>query len=125
MIITGFKTGLDIDNAETLAQCVSGDLTMRGLLIYGNVTEDLASDDTLQQQCAALPGFDLRFEDAQLADAFNREAPDFRPAAGSPATENVVAVPAGDDFLTEVDFIGAVGPGAEEWYQGWTTWAQN
>ena len=125
MIITGFKTGLDIDNAETLARCQSGDLTMRGFLIYGNVNEDLAGDDALQQQCAAEDGFDLRYEDAQLADAFNREAPDFRPAAGSPATTGAVAVPAGDDFFTEVDFIGAVAPGGEEWYTGWTTWAQN
>lgn len=28
-------------------------------------------------------------------------------------------------FLIYVDFIGAVAPGGEEWYTGWTTWAQN
>ncbi len=123
MIITGFKVGLDIDNDETLAQCTAGDLTMRGLVIAGN-GEDLASDDTLQQTCEATAGFDLRFDDPALAAAFDRANPDFRPAAGSAATQNAIAAPA-DDFFTAVDFIGAVGPGAEEWYEGWTTFAQN
>lgn len=123
MIITGFKVGLDIDNDETLAQCVAGDLTMRGIIIHRN-GEDLAADDQLQQSCEATAGFDLRFSDPQLTAAFDRNDPDFRPAAGSAAMQNAVAPPA-DDFFEQVDFIGAVAPGGEEWYQGWTTYAQN
>ena len=124
MIITGFKVGLDIDNAETLAQCTLGELTMRGIIIHSNGAA-LATDDTHQQTCEATAGFDLRYVDPQLVAPFNRTAPDFRPAAGLAATQGAIAVPAGDAWFTSVDFIGAVGPGADEWYKGWTTWAQN
>ncbi|MGH7443370.1 MAG: hypothetical protein ACREKM_00765, partial [Longimicrobiales bacterium] len=124
MIISGFKVGLDIDNDETLAQCVGGALTMQGVIIHSN-GQALASDDALQQTCEAEPGFDLRYQDPQLAAAFDRTSPDFRPAAGSAATQNALAVPAGDTWFTAVDFIGAVGAGAAEWYEGWTTFAQN
>src|SRR5690606_13629529 len=124
MIISGFKVGLDIDNAETLVQCTAGTLTMQSILIHDNVAA-LASDDTLQQECEALSSFDLRYDDPQLAAAFDRTSPDFRPAAGSAATVGAIAVPAGDAFFTAVDYIGAAAPGGEEWYTGWTTWAQN
>jgi hypothetical protein len=63
--------------------------------------------------------------DPALTAPYNRTSPDFRPAAGSPATTGFTAVPSGDSFFTAVDFIGAVGPGADEWYKGWTTFAQN
>ncbi|MGH7445457.1 MAG: hypothetical protein ACREKM_11295, partial [Longimicrobiales bacterium] len=119
MIISGFKIGLDIDNDETVAQCAAGALTMQGVIIHSN-GEPIATDDALQQTCEATAGFDLRYVDPQLAAAFDRTNPDFRPAAGSDATQNAIAVPAGDTWFTAVDFIGAVGTGAEEWYEGWT-----
>jgi len=63
-----------------------------------------------------------RVEDPQLGAPFNRDNPDFRPAASSPAT-NGHADPPDDGFFDPVDYIGAVEPGGAEWYkEAWTRW---
>ena len=56
-----------------------------------------------------------------LGAPFNLAAPDFRPAAGSPAVNGTVTVssPPSDGFFTSVDFIGGVDPD-NDWTAGWT-----
>lgn len=120
VIVTGFGTaGLDIDNDETYAQCATDALQLRGIILWSNanVFNTDADDETA---C----GFDVRQSDPQLARPFDRANPDFRPAAGSSATQDAVAAPA-NAFFTAVDYIGAIEPGGTEWYKGWTTFAAN
>lgn len=63
-----------------------------------------------------------RLMDPKLVDPTNEAAPDFRPAADSPARTGA-KVP-GDAFFDQVTFIGAVDPD-NDWTQGWTTTEQN
>ena len=124
-IVMGFGTsGLDIDNAETYARVESGDFEIRSFIVWGNaVAFDGDSDD--EETVFNTEAWGNRLVDPALTAPYNRTSPDFRPAADSPATTGFTAVPSGDSFFTAVDFIGAVGPGADEWYKGWTTFAQN
>lgn len=62
--------------------------------------------------------------DPGLADPFNFEAPDFRPAAGAEALSGFTTPP-NDGFFDDVDFVGGVSPDGTPWYDGWTTFARN
>ena len=120
VIVTGFGTAaLDIDNDETYAQCASGALQFRGVILWSNANA-FSTDGDDETAC----NFDIRQADPQLASPFDRANPDFRPAAGSAATQNAITVP-GESFFTAVDYIGAAAPGGTEWYKGWTTFAAN
>lgn len=122
-IIMGFGTsGFDVDNAETVARIGSGDFSVKSFIVFSNANNfDTDSDGIDEQAIFETAGWGNRVIDPDLANPFDRANPDFRPSAGSPATTGFTAVPAGDSFFTDVDFIGAVGPGADEWYKGWTT----
>lgn len=123
-IVMGFDNGLDIDNSETEAHCAA-DRMVIGNMIYhqvGNVRDP--DSDAFEATC--LPDDAFRSADPQLAAPYNLTAPDFRPAAGSPALSGA-ATPPSDDFFTQVNFVGAVAAtGAlSTWWQGWTTFAVN
>lgn len=126
-VVTGFQTsGIDIDNAETVARIGTGDFRLESFLVFDNALNFDDDDDGIDEEgIFNTAGWNNRVEDPGLTDAFNRSAPDFRPGAGSAATTGFAAVPADDDFFEEVDFVGAIGPGAEQWYLGWTTFSQN
>jgi hypothetical protein len=62
--------------------------------------------------------------DPMLAAPFDRDAPDFRPDAGSPALADF-ATPPSDGFFDAVDFMGGASPSGTPWYEGWTTTAVN
>jgi hypothetical protein len=58
-------------------------------------------------------------EDPDLGDPFNLTAPDFVPAAGSPAADGATP-PSG--FDTSATYMGAFEPGGDDWTEGWTAY---
>ncbi len=129
-IVVGFKeTGLDIDNAATYANAENGDLVVKNSIFFGNLEaafdddsgEDPAPSFSTRDFAAAAEG--LREEDPMLADPYDHTAPDCRPEAGSPALTGF-ALPPNDGFFEAVTYIGACAPD-DDWYLGWTTFAQN
>ncbi len=123
-IVMGFGTfGLDVDNQET----IDNGLTLQNSIIGQNALDisddaDGIDDNAFFTQAAWNNRFGI---DPLLENPFDRMAPDFRPADGSPALTGFATPPA-DDFFEAVDFIGGVDPSeATPWYTGWTTTAQN
>jgi hypothetical protein len=101
-IVTGWaESGLDIDQASTVAQAASGALDVTNSIFFENTPSDFATDeDEIDESTFALdPSRSNRVVDPQLADACNAASPDFSPAAGSPATTGA-ATPPSDGFFT-------------------------
>lgn len=120
-IIMGFGTsGLDIDNAETV-----GRFMIANSIIFSNSVDFDTDDDGIDEQAIwNTAGWDNRVTDPGLAAPFDRDAYDFRPAAGSAALSGY-ATPPNDGFFTPVTFVGGVSPEGTPWYGGWTTTAKN
>jgi hypothetical protein len=59
--------------------------------------------------------------DPELGDATSVDAPDFVPAAGSPAADGA-ATPTGAFFDASAEYIGAFEPGGDDWTAGWTAY---
>lgn len=57
--------------------------------------------------------------DPMLTDATSRTAPNFVPAANSPAADGATTIPAG--FDASASYYGAFEPGGENWMEGWTS----
>lgn len=115
------STGLDLDDPETAAQIDAGTLSVHHSIIFAS--QPLATDaDGIDEEDVFLNRWaGNRVVDPGLADAADYDNPDFRPAPGSAAASGWIAPP-DDGFFEPVDYIGAVGPGAEEWYRAhWTT----
>ncbi|MCY1032992.1 hypothetical protein OV207_16090 [Corallococcus sp. BB11-1] len=68
-------------------------------------------------------GLNNKVADPQLTAALNLEAPDFTPAAGSPALNPDNAATPGAGFDTSARFVGAVG--TTNWLTGWTAFPKN
>lgn len=122
-IVMGFATssGCDIDDDATFAQADAGDLFVDNNIFYNN-GQNFADDSatflgTTMQNNKAL--------DPKLGSAYSLTAPDFRPAADSPAVDGTVPVaapPTGNTFIETVDFIGAVDPDNDWTRSAWTTY---
>lgn len=136
-IVIGFGSdGVDVDNLETAGRySVQNSIVSRNnddiegeddvLSIVGVDTTYIALQDTVEMK-AAWNNMVGMAADPLLADAFNRDAPDLRPGAGSPALAGFATPPDDGFFDVTVDFIGAVDPDATtQWFEGWTTFAQN
>ena len=110
-------------NGETVNRIAADSMAIMSSILFSNARTFSNDDDGIDE--AAIwntDGWGNRVIDPQLANPFDRTNPDFRPAAGSPAT-NGAATPPDDEFFDAVDFIGAVAAGAEEWYKAaWTRW---
>ena len=121
-IVLGFGgVGVDIDNAETV-----GRVTMQNSIVFGNATNFSGDDDGIDETAMLTQaGWNNRVVDPQLAAPFDRDDPDFRPAAGSPAMSGAATPPDDGVFDASATYVGAVPAGGDEWYLGWTTWAQN
>lgn len=129
-IVLGFGgSGVDVDNAETV-----GRYTVQNSIIARNGGDgDIDGDgDGFQDDVENTVAWaNLIGTDPLLVDPFNRDAPDFRPGAGSAAlaTAGNGATPptvASGFFDVTATYIGAVDPdAATQWFEGWTTFARN
>jgi len=120
-IVYGFKAnGIQVSTPATLAQAASGALSVMHSIIFNNGTNLHSSTSGLQ----ARAGGTLWQVDPQLTAPVNLTAPNFRPAAGSPALTMAFAVPPNDGFFEVARFIGALdGNPANDWTLGWTDFA--
>ncbi len=123
-IVVGFGgEGLDIDNAQTVNRIAADSMAIVSSIIFSNASSFSGDGDGIDEGAIFnTTGWGNRVADPLLANPFDRNNPDFRPAAGSPAT-NGAATPPNDGWFTSTDFIGAVAAGAAEWYkEAWTRW---
>ena len=111
---------LDVDDPATADHCTGG-RTLIDNVLWFQTTGGFADNDADDFE-AACAGSEIRNAAPLLVDATSRTAPDFRPAAGSPALTGAAAVPS-EPFFTPVSYRGAVAPTGTPWYQGWTTFA--
>ena len=130
-IVMGFKDyGLDVDNAATYRNLVDGHISVTHSIFHGNLGgafdddggEDTAPPMTTAAFAATQAG--LLTADPMLGDPYDHEALDCNPAAGSPALIAVRATPPNDGFFEPANYLGACDSG-DDWYRGWTTFAQN
>jgi len=124
-IIMGFKThpGCDIDDDATFAQAAAGTLVIDNNIFYNN-SQSFADDSTTFLGTTMQHNEEL---DPKLGSAYDRAAPDFRPAADSPAvtgTVPVAAVPTGNTYIAATTFIGAVDPNNDWTRAAWTTFGK-
>ena len=63
-------------------------------------------------------------KDPELGDPFNLTAPDFVPAADSPA-EDGAATPPTRLFDKAATYMGAFEPGGDDWTEGWTAYPED
>lgn len=123
-IVVGFnKVGLDINNESTHKQAAEGGLVVKNSIFFSNGGGNFGDekDDDGFDEAAWAMGHGNKENDPNLADAFNKNNPDFTPSSG--ASSMSPAIPS-DDFFDKVDFIGGVDPN-NDWTKGWTTSARN
>jgi hypothetical protein len=125
-IVMNFKNvGLRISDQATYDQFGDGALDLQGFIFFNNREGENFSGTTAD----ALVGkglAELRIlddVDPQLANPASTSAPDFRPAAGSPALDPANVAPAFDDaFFTAAPYVGAF-DATTNWLSGWTSFA--
>lgn len=132
-IVMGFKDyGLDIDNAATYANAENGVLRFTNSIFHRNL-KGAFDDDRDRGEPAALSFSTRDFassqaglieEDPMLGAPYDHEALDCNPAAGSPALTAARATPPNDGFFEVANYLGACDAN-DDWYRGWTTFAQN
>jgi hypothetical protein len=116
-VVLGFKrVGVDVrDRSIDLAK--DGTLSFANAIVHGNGQGSFKGQSGWAN---------VSQDNPLLGDPFNASAPNWQPAAGSPARNGAVAVatPPNDGFFEATNFIGAIG--ATDWTKaGWTTSAQN
>ena len=117
-IVLGYEVGLDIDNSSTFAQCATGALEVSNSIFFDNGAQN---DGDADAETDCLDESSIFGVDPLLVAPYDLDSPDFRPSAtGSPVLAGAAVVP-NDGFFDDVDYIGAVAPGATPWYAGWTT----
>lgn len=123
--------GLDIDQDETLVRMDAGLFEIRNSIIFGNETNFRINDEQEGERPIDTEAIFMRPEwnnqvaDPDLVNPLDRTNPDFRPNPGSPARGAGADPPDDGFFTTGIDYVGGVDPDGEEWYKGWTTFAQN
>lgn len=129
-IVTGFPAGaVDVRDPGGVAGAGSGDLFVDNSIFFENgdvnfpeETGDADNDDGFDEAAFFLEAERGNREvDPQLADAANSTAPNFAPAADSPAATGAAALPDNGFFDTSVDYVGAIEPGGTDWTAGWTS----
>ena len=122
-VVIGFgDQALDVDNAETL----NNGLELRNSVFADNMAPFAADDDGIDEEAWFMneDWANRVATNAMLTDPYNRSAPDFTPADDSPLLTGA-ATPPDDGFFTPTDYIGAVAPGGERWWTGWTSFVVN
>jgi hypothetical protein len=139
-----FTRGFEFRDTATKDQLDAGNLTVGYSIFYSNdssasnlpapqASGDIVEADYIRTAEAVAAGrpdphnlFDVN--PTLPAAATSRTAPDFKPAAGSPALTAANAAPANDprianQFFEKVAFVGAIG--TDDWTAGWTKYPQN
>ncbi len=118
---------VDIDGTSTVAQ-TPANLFMKNTIFFDNGNQatwvDGTDNDGGFDEGAYFKGEATNLEsDPLISGALDQGAPNFQPAAGSPALvpANAATPPAG--FDASATFIGAVG--ATDWTTGWTAFPAN
>lgn len=136
-IVARFKsTGLNIRDAFTDVQRQEGRLDIRNLLFAENLGSnfDPATSSFFGKE-SNFTGAGMRAHTGTAASLFvnlNPSTPNFTPAAGSPAATGASAVPGArvagftPGAWINTTYVGAADPsGANQWFQGWTSFATN
>jgi hypothetical protein len=122
VIMMGFKGGpIDIGGAVT-AGLWGTDLVLSHFMFFenGDWKDETGEDDNdggfdEATEIAAIDGYST--EDPQLPAPYDLAAPNFVPAAGSPAADGM-DTPGG--FFDAAAYYGAFEPGGDNWMAGWT-----
>ena len=118
--------GLDIDQSQTINRLDNGLFEIRNSIIFGNESNFSGDDDDIDEEMIFMTAdWNNQISDPDLANPLDRNNPDFRPNAGSPARGGGADPPDDGFFTTGIDYVGGVAPDGDEWYKGWTTFAQN
>lgn len=110
-IVTGFESGLDVDNTQTLTNLADGDLVIESLFL-DNATNFTADSDPIPAFPASA---NVRTGNNSLIDGFFPGQQELSVPASTAL--------AGDAFFTATDYIGAFGP-TETLSSNWATFAQ-
>jgi len=133
-IVTNFfSTGVFVDGAPTQAQVDSGNISMNGILLWGNGLGTTAEntvaaqvDANIRTFAAGTRGNGRNFLSANpmLRRPFEYSDPDFRPMTGSPAFRANWIQPPDDYFFDQTaTFIGGIGDW--NWTEEWTNFLQD
>jgi hypothetical protein len=133
-ILIGFKKGgFGIESGQTAQAYLDGNATFKNNLVHavtaaykiGDVSAQALLTPATTQAKAELEGCVTlqTAAAAQLANAFNLTAPDFKPQAGSPALTGTWIAPTAD-FFTVVNYRGAFGA-TDNWMASWTNFNPN
>jgi hypothetical protein len=128
-VVIGFKSeAVDVRNGSTINQ-IGGSLQVTHSIAFDNRARSGSSAAQARNTDGAglwdPAGAQNSTANPQLLAPYDLTAPDWRPAAGSPALTLPTAVPPNDGFFEIALFRGALGPDlANDWTRGWTTFAQ-
>jgi hypothetical protein len=134
MIVTNFfSTGVFAADAATQASIDAGNVSMNGILLWGNGLGTTAANTVAGQVDAALATFaagtrgqgrNFLALDPMLRRPFEFSDPDFRPMTGSPAFRANWIQPPDDGFFDQsATFSG--GMGDFNWMEEWTNFLQD
>lgn len=122
-IVQGFKNvAFRITDQATYDQYGAGALDLQGFILFGNNGGTNLSGTTLDAVTAkGLATLKiLNQTDPQIVAPFSKTAPNFRPAAGSPALDAANVAPKfADAFFVDAPYVGAFNA-TDDWTAGWT-----
>jgi hypothetical protein len=132
-IVMNFGGGVDVRDAETTVDA-DNELLIQDSLFFNN-----SADGMTHFAVEASPDNDGDFNEAEhfgddstnifdmnpmLGDATSATAPDFVPAAASPAADG--ATPPDNGFFdVTATYMGAFEPGGDDWTEGWTAYPED
>jgi hypothetical protein len=126
-LITGFKaTGMQMDGGSTIAQVTNGTTQVGSGVIWGMPTNAHSSVAPFIAS-GRFPNVVVGQDGGLTPACFDHEAPSWRPASVATLAGGQLPPiqPPNDGFFEAVTFIGAVPPApADDWTQGWTSFAQ-
>jgi hypothetical protein len=130
-IITKWPSGaIEVRDTQTNDQITAGMLFVKNSIFWDNKGANdtnwpaaQATGDIDEKAIFTAAAWMNREVDPMLGDATSLTAPNFKPAAASPAQTGGATPPTDGFFDPAATFVGAVG--TEDWTAGWTTYPQN
>jgi hypothetical protein len=124
-IVMGFKEwGVDFSNTATLNQWANGSLSLsHGIMFDNGILPGHGHFDSNSRPLLTPVATILRDQNPGLADPYNIDNPNFRPASVATLAGGQLApaVPPNDGFFEVTTFIGGLSPDpGQDWTQGWT-----